>query len=578
MKSIRTRILSLTIMAVLVSVLAVGTICFFSLRTESDRASTEAMRLICDERRRTINDYLDKIELSLDIVSQFAVSDLDAGALAAGGVLGVDGWGGHVVQRSDALAQQSALDAYLRGYSAQVESVLLSAANRNDGIITFYYRINPEISMDEKGFLYSRIGGGEFEKIELTDLSLYDPDDDEHVGWYYTPLRRGTASWLDPYDNGNLGIKMISYETPIYKESTFIGVMGVDIDYSTLVDLIRDIRLYKSDYAFLTDKDGAVVYHPTLPSGYLPSEGDASELADIMEQMKRMDSNTEPARYTLGGVERQLFFSTISSGQKLVVTAPVKEINESWTRLGPRLTIVLLVVLLAFVLLAYVTVSHITNPLRQLTLASQSIAEGNYGVQLDYNGDDEVGTLTRAFKRLVNRLKDYINDLNSMAYRDALTGVKNKAAYSISAQKLNDLIRISEKDSMPEFALIMFDCNDLKTINDSFGHDKGDIYLRTACKSICDVFIHSPVFRVGGDEFVALLTDAAYADRESLLRAFNERAAEVNQKAQEPWEFVHIAKGLATYDPKEDPDVEHVLQRADMLMYEDKKRTKEQSK
>lgn len=565
-------------MAVLVSVLAVGTICFFSLRTESDRASTEAMRLICDERRRTINDYLDKIELSLDIVSQFAVSDLDAGALAAGGVLGVDGWGGHVVQRSDALAQQSALDAYLRGYSAQVESVLLSAANRNDGIITFYYRINPEISMDEKGFLYSRIGGGEFEKIELTDLSLYDPDDDEHVGWYYTPLRRGTASWLDPYDNGNLGIKMISYETPIYKESTFIGVMGVDIDYSTLVDLIRDIRLYKSDYAFLTDKDGAVVYHPTLPSGYLPSEGDASELADIVEQMKRMDSNTEPARYTLGGVERQLFFSTISSGQKLVVTAPVKEINESWTRLGPRLTIVLLVVLLAFVLLAYVTVSHITNPLRQLTLASQSIAEGNYGVQLDYNGDDEVGTLTRAFKRLVNRLKDYINDLNSMAYRDALTGVKNKAAYSISAQKLNDLIRISEKDSMPEFALIMFDCNDLKTINDSFGHDKGDIYLRTACKSICDVFIHSPVFRVGGDEFVALLTDAAYADRESLLRAFNERAAEVNQKAQEAWEFVHIAKGLSTYDPKEDPDVEHVLQRADMLMYEDKKRTKEQSK
>lgn len=572
MHSIRARIISLTMTAILVSVAALGVIAFLSIRREVERSSAETMRLICDERRRSIDDYLDSIEQTQDIVAHFAATDMSMAVLAEGDVLGADGWGTKPLRESD-MADQDALDKYLKGYVNRVEDVFLSAVSNTEGVISFYYRINPEISMTEKGFLYSRVSNVSFGEIELTDLSLYDPDDDEHVGWYYTPLRRGTASWLDPYDNKNLGIKMVSYETPIYKANTFIGVVGVDISYKTLVDMIRDIRIYETDYAVLLEPNGTILYHPTVESGQNLSEGNA-ELAKAVELMQAEDSNMEPIRYTLNGVKRQLFFATLSSGQKLAVTAPVKEINASWSRLGYRLAFVAILLLVVFTEIAAVTVRRITQPLQRLTDASRSIAQGNYNVRLDAGGNDEVGTLTQAFQQLVDQLKIYISDLNSMAYRDAMTGVKNKAAYAISAQKLNDLIRMNGADNAPEFALIMFDCNNLKQINDNYGHEKGDIYLRTACRLICDVFPHSPVFRVGGDEFVALLTEHAFDEREALMKEFDRQADVVNAGAQEPWERVFIAKGMAAYDPAQDTDVESVLHRADELMYEHKKRVK----
>ena len=573
MRSIQTRIMVLTVAAVLASVITVGTICFFSQRSVSDSHSTEVMRMICDERRVTINDYLSSIEHSQSIVTRFAYDELDTTELVLCGLNGADGWGLPAAQRGTDADRQRELDAYLRVYAKRVENVFRSAMDSTEGVAAYYFRINPEMSDNVPGFLFAGGSDGTLVRTAVTDLGLYDTDDMEHVGWYYEPLRRRAASWLEPYDNKNLGVTMISYVTPLYKEDMLIGVIGVDVSYQTLADLIRDIRLYESDYAYLAEADGTIIYHPTLPRGYLP-ETYVAGLTESFELMKTQDSNTEPVRYTMDGVERQLFFATIRSGQKLVVTAPLSEINAEWMLLAPKLIAAMLGVLLVFVAAASVIMHRIIQPLRRLTAAAQSIADGNYNVQLDYAGEDEVGMLTQAFEHLVNHLKVYINDLNSMAYRDALTGVKNKAAYNISAQKLNDMIRLGGAAEAPRFALAMFDCNELKKINDNYGHDKGDLYLQTACKLICDVFIHSPVFRVGGDEFAALLTDQSFDERDDLLRQFSERAAAWNLRADEPWKRVNIARGVADYDPAIDPDVEHVLQRADALMYENKRQSK----
>ena len=76
------------------------------------------------------------------------------------------------------------------------------------------------------------------------------------------------------------------------------------------------------------------------------------------------------------------------------------------------------------------------------------------------------------------------------------------------------------------FAVCMFDCNCLKQINDEYGHDKGDIFLKETTRIICDVFEHSPVFRIGGDEFVAVLQNGDYENREALLRLFDAKCSE----------------------------------------------------
>ena len=113
-------------------------------------------------------------------------------------------------------------------------------------------------------------------------------------------------------------------------------------------------------------------------------------------------------------------------------------------------------------------------------------------------------------------------------------------------------------------------------INDRYGHDKGDIYLKTACRAISDVFKHSPVFRVGGDEFTVILRNEDFRNMGSLLKEFDKNADKINASADEPWEHVCISKGFAVFDPSDENTVAEVMQRADKLMYENKRDRKGQ--
>ncbi len=570
MHSIRIRILALTMAAILISVLTVGVISVVSIQRESDRSSAQEMRLLCDNCRSTIDDSLNSVEQSVDVIARYAMGELDSVALLEGGVVGVAGGSPAVLDRT--AEQRTDFDLYLHEHLEQVEKLFLGVAEHTNGIASFYYRINPELSLREKGFFYSRKGSVSFSEEKPTAIGYYSPDDVSHVGWYYIPMERGRPSWLDPYFNGNLGFDVISYIAPVYKAGTFVGVIGMDVSQETLVSQVKDVQLFDTGFVMLVKGDGTVVYHPWIESGKL-LPWDSGGLQDV-KNAATGDSNEAPVRYKYRGENRQLCFTTLACGLKLIATAPVSEINAGGQALVSELVCMLVLILIVFFTVSTVVIRRVTDPLQRLTEASKFLAEGNYDVKLDYTRDDEVGTLTKAFQQLVDHLKVYISDLNSKAYQDAMTGVRNKGAYELSARKLNDAISLSSSGEETEFALVMFDCNDLKKINDSYGHEKGDVYLRRTCKLICNVFRHSPVFRLGGDEFAVILLEESYARREELLRSFDEEAEQVNAAASEPWEMVCAAKGMAAYDPAVDGSVESVLHRADKMMYEDKKRCK----
>ena len=113
----------------------------------------------------------------------------------------------------------------------------------------------------------------------------------------------------------------------------------------------------------------------------------------------------------------------------------------------------------------------------------------------------------------------------------------------------------------------MFDINNLKWINDTKGHQAGDQYLRAACKIICDIFKHSPVFRIGGDEFAVIVQGEDYACIEALLVKVHEHNAEAARTGG-----VVIACGMSRYI--NDACVASVFERADQNMYENKNELK----
>ena len=151
---------------------------------------------------------------------------------------------------------------------------------------------------------------------------------------------------------------------------------------------------------------------------------------------------------------------------------------------------------------------------------------------------------------------------------DALTGVKNRNAFRIYEERLNAQI---EMHRAPEFAIVIFDVNDLKKVNDNEGHKAGDQFLRDACKFICTTFKRSPVFRVGGDEFVALCQGDDFERLQELIKQMNDH----NEEASETGGIV-IAMGASCYH--NDEKVAQVYERADQKMYENKSYLKDRSK
>ena len=179
-----------------------------------------------------------------------------------------------------------------------------------------------------------------------------------------------------------------------------------------------------------------------------------------------------------------------------------------------------------------------------------SLIVGIYDIDIQVRQEEEFG----------NRLAQAQKQANI----DALTGVKNRHAYLDAEADMDSRIR---EGSQPPFAVVMLDVNDLKKVNDTEGHQAGDQYLRDACKVICDTFKHSPVFRVGGDEFAVIAQGEDYGRMDELLAKMEKNNAEANRSGG-----IMIACGMARFDG--DENVAAVLDRADRKMYENKEAMK----
>lgn len=167
----------------------------------------------------------------------------------------------------------------------------------------------------------------------------------------------------------------------------------------------------------------------------------------------------------------------------------------------------------------------------------------------------------REFLEKEEQKKDLLS-AELMARRDELTGVKNCNAYKEYEEKIDRKIGSGED---LKIGVVMCDINDLKHINDTMGHNFGDEAIQATSNLICRVFQHSPVFRVGGDEFVIVIKDHDYEHRDQLLERFREEA-EINRKTRSG---PVVASGMAVYEDG-DSKLAEVLCRADHLMYENK--------
>lgn len=305
---------------------------------------------------------------------------------------------------------------YADTYTETVQQAVLDFANHTNGAVTAYLRYNPNYSNPTSGVFAQRQSvDSELQCLTPTDFSMYDESDVEHVGWYYLPVQAKKAIWMSPYMNENINIYMISYVVPLFAEDgTSIGIVGMDIDFSQITDLVDETKVYQSGYAFLTDASAAVMYHKNADEGtkLFDLDSSLSKSADFIgddgNQGKTMD-------YSYKNVNKKFAFYNLDNGMKLVLTAPVSEIYAEAYGLAKLIIIAMIV---AFVLSAVIGViigTGMTRPIRQLTAVIEQTAKLDFrptkeGGKLRKQ-KDEIGNMATKIHIMRKKLREMMGDL-----------------------------------------------------------------------------------------------------------------------------------------------------------------------
>lgn len=172
---------------------------------------------------------------------------------------------------------------------------------------------------------------------------------------------------------------------------------------------------------------------------------------------------------------------------------------------------------------------------------------------------EEYKTKLAESRQLVKESEIQLSETKMIAYTDPLTNIKNKHAYVEEEERIDKLISQGE---MSEFAVVVFDLNGLKIINDTKGHDAGDSYIVDACRTIERFFGNEHLYRFGGDEFVVILFDEAFNNRSKTLAEF-EKYIDECLHTDKPI----ISHGMSKFRKENDNTYHAVFYRADKIMY-----------
>nr|MCR5272586.1 GGDEF domain-containing protein [Lachnospiraceae bacterium] len=158
-----------------------------------------------------------------------------------------------------------------------------------------------------------------------------------------------------------------------------------------------------------------------------------------------------------------------------------------------------------------------------------------------------------------------IEKISEMTFTDSMTHAHNKTSYENDSASLDEKIRTGLSD----ISAVMVDINNLKYINDTFGHEIGDSYIIGCFNIVRDIYANSTIYRIGGDEFVILLTGDDYFNRHSLyysaIKAF-EKSFESNES--DPAKKYSASIGMSDYEAGD--TVHTLVKKADKAMYENK--------
>ncbi len=184
------------------------------------------------------------------------------------------------------------------------------------------------------------------------------------------------------------------------------------------------------------------------------------------------------------------------------------------------------------------------------------------------SNEDEISALSSKVRSLHMEMNKYLEYTEEQINTDALTGVGSMASYLERCSELDGEIN----KGTASYAVILFDINRLKQINDTKGHDTGDKYIQEAAQAIAKIFGIGNAYRIGGDEFIVITSETKKLEEKS--KSVNREIESFNRIHKTEDIPLSVSGGIAVFDPDTDRNFRNTFNRADAHMYQRKKESR----
>ena len=395
-------------------------------------------------------------------------------------------------------------------------------------------------------------------------------------------LSNTAAALIDGDEFEDLTVEDVEGNTERYKKI-----------YRTLEIFQNNIKC-KYIYSIKKNEEGKYVYvidpDPVDPNAFGVEFLDLSVLSVAFSGKPSIDE----AAVEDDGERLYSSFSPIKNGHGEVVGVIGVDFSKDWVdaRLLKNTLIVVFGIVFSLIIggiIVMLFTSRVRNKLRrinsELSLVSVGIEGLNRKIAEDENYNpgafdvygkkdetkkkktDDIEAIGAQLHAIQSTLGHYIEYMNIQAYTDKLTGARNSTAY----YKFCEIIERKMEEGKADFAIMLFDINALKRVNDGFGHIVGDKYIVSSANIMMKVLGKDKVYRLGGDEFVCIIEGISEQEIKGLFLDIDKECAAFNEKNVTDFgRDVAFSKGFAIYDPKSDKEFKDVFRRADLKMYEDK--------
>lgn len=355
----------------------------------------------------------------------------------------------------------------------------------------------------------------------------------------------------------------ITMEVAVRIESAagrFLGVLAARLNFDGIDTPLRELLAGEDGRLVVVRPDGSAIASIGGTSHALPEA--------TLRRLEQAEGATVAYDAADGIAVLGVLTEVPRTDWKLVAELPAATAYADIRRLRNATVLLVVVLLLVVGSLAYALGLLIVLPLERLSSAAKLVASGDLEVDVPTEGDGEVSQLASVFNDMVRRLREDREQLERLSVTDELTGLANRR--HLTAELERELQR-SDRHKR-SFAVLMLDVDRFKHFNDTYGHPAGDavlkrlaVLLRTSARDV------DTVARYGGEEFLVILPETAAQGAELIAERIRS-AAEQDRfipHAESTEMSVTVSIGYSVF-PGHARTPEAMIEAADQALYRSK--------